>query len=111
MSDPAERRRYPRFEVENLVANVQGFGTYPVLMLSFGGMLVAEVEEPPDGDEIEVTLPLPDGELRATARVVFVGPDLRSDGSTFRVGMAFEEPPPERRQALADYIEKELQAG
>lgn len=88
-----DRRRHPRYEVENIPGTLAGRERHDfrVLMLSRGGVLGTTRWEPPLGQVLDLEIPLGTRIFRAPARVVFVGEDQSAEvprHRRFRVGLA-----------------------
>lgn len=106
-----ERRRYPRYAIEelDLHGTHDGERSFEVVTLSLGGMLVKLQEEPNLDRLMSVELKIGTETFRSEARVVFLGPDSSSrPGAVYRVGLAFEDPPPEELARLERFIGREL---
>lgn len=88
-----ERRRHPRYEVENICGVLAGRDRHDldVVMLSRSGLLVTMDWEPPLGQVFDVEIPFGQRTFRAPVKVVFVGEDQVRRvprHRRFRVGLA-----------------------
>lgn len=110
MSDPRERRRYPRYDAGNLPGALDGLGRFETIKLSAGGALVKLPAELALDQQLHVALELGDGTFHSPAYVVFVGPDMEEPGK-FRIGLAFADTPEEDHARLLGFIERALAAG
>ena len=106
MSD--DRRRYPRYSAEGLHGRLDGHSAFEVVKISLGGMLITLGEEVGLDVIVPIALDLGHERFRAEARVVFVGPDTSRE-SGYRVGLAFETPPPGEQLRLERYLRREYE--
>lgn len=108
MSD--ERRRYRRYAARDLRGTYEGDGPFEVVTIGLGGMLVKLPDEASLDDLVRVELDLGSESFAGEGRVVFVGPDTTSSRNEgYRVGLAFEDPPPGEQLRLERYIRREYE--
>jgi len=109
----SERRRYRRYEVENLSGTLAGRERQPfeVLTLSHGGLLVTMSFEPPLGQAVDVEIPMAGAVFHGPGRVVFIGEDNAAGrGHRYRVGIGLDGLSAEDGALLDRYIHEALEA-
>ena len=106
----AERRRFPRYDVDRLPGIVDGFRLFDTLKIGAGGALIVLGAELGLEQRVQVSMEVGDVVFRSAAVVVFVGPDLAAPG-LFRVGLAFVDTASGDRERLQRFIERSLAAG
>ena len=114
VSSVDDRRRHPRYEVRGLSGVLDGFRLFDALKLSLGGVMIRVPAELALEQRVRIELPLGDETFRATARVVFIGPDLDGEvasGQRFRVGLQFAPPAAADQELLERYIGALVAAG
>jgi hypothetical protein len=103
-----DRRRHPRYEVENIQGTLAGRERHDlrVLVLSRGGVLGTTSLEPPLGQVLDLEIPLGGRTFRAPAKVVFVGDDRAEvpRHRRFRVGLALNGLTAEDGEILDTFI-------
>ena len=101
-----ERRRFPRFPLENDLTLRRSGGDGPgvpahTLDISAGGCRVVSEAPLAAGTEVELVISLGDRPIRALGRVVYEQP-LRS--ARFQAGVEFLRLDPENRETLANLL-------
>src|SRR5437016_1577817 len=101
----SNRRRFPRYEIQGLSGSIEGHPC-DLVLLGMGGLLATSRLEPALERTIHLEFPLDAGEVfRSTARVAFIGPDMRSEArGCNRIGVEFMAVPTKSRRALERFL-------
>jgi hypothetical protein len=108
MDSTEERRRYPRYDAR-VPGVLDGSRAFETLTIGAGGASIRIPEELPLEQPVQVQLALRGQTFTSPAVVIFVGPDLLAPETTsFRIGLAFTDTPPEEQARLLRFIETTL---
>jgi hypothetical protein len=110
MPNSAERRRFPRYEVARLPGVLDGFRLFETITLGVGGALIRLPAELTLEQRVQVAFEIDDATFESPADVVFVGPDLGTDG-LYRVGLAFVDTAEEDGNRMQRFIDRAVAAG
>jgi hypothetical protein len=99
------RRRFPRYQMTGLRGSIDG-QPCELVLLGLGGLLATSRLEPELERTIHLEFPLQSGEtFRSTARVAFIGPDMRREARGWnRIGVEFLAVPTRSRRALETFL-------
>lgn len=106
-SREADRRKYPRVPLTVKVTKMTSgaFQFYKASNISAGGVFIKAVEPLPVGTRLRARISLPTGEIEAEAEVVRVMLDGKFPAG---MGVKFIELPPECKEAIEEYVAKEM---
>jgi len=108
MDNSQERRRYPRYDAR-VPGVLDGSRAFETLTIGAGGTSIRIPDELPLAQPVQVKLALRGSTFSSPAVVIFVGPDLLAPETTsFRIGLAFTDTPPEEQARLQHFIDTTL---